>query len=429
MILSQASPFNNRSFAIFWCSRVLTSLAFQMHIVAVGWQLYALTGDPLDLGLVGLVQFAPVIMLVLVTGQVADRFDRRYVVLASRLALMLCLLWLAWWSHAGAVRRSLVFVIVFLIGVCQAFQMPSSQAMIPTLVSAPQLPAAIAWGSIGFQGATVVGPALGGFLYLAGPTVVYGVSAAFYLLSALMVLAVEQRFDKSMRKPVTRESLFAGFTFIWSQPVILGAISLDLFMVLLGGATALMPIFAGEILAVGPWGLGLLRAAPGVGAMLTALVFAVRPLRRRVGRWMFLAAAGFGLCTIGFGLSTNLWVSLAVLVLLGASDMINIVIRQSIVQLDTPDAMRGRVSSVNGVFVGASNRLGEFESGITAAWLGAVPATVLGGVGTLLVAALWLRWFPALWNRDGLQRSSHGAASGRAAPTTANAVPSSARFK
>lgn len=377
-----------------------------MHIVAVGWQIYALTKDPLDLGLVGLVQFLPVILLVLVTGQVADRFDRRYVVIISRASLTLCLLALAWWSFSDAVNRPVVFVVVFLIGICHAFQMPSSQALIPTLVTAAQLPKAIAWGSIGFQGATVVGPAVGGFLYLAGPTVVYAVCAVLYLLAGLMVFGVRRHGSQAQRKPITRESLFAGFSFIRSQPVILGAISLDLFMVLLGGATALMPIFAGEILAVGPWGLGLLRAAPGVGAVSMAVVFAFRPLRNRVGRWMFAAAAGFGLTTIAFGLSSHLWVSLGVLVLLGAADMVNIVIRQSIVQLDTPDEMRGRVSSVNGVFIGASNRLGEFESGLTAAWLGVVPATVLGGVGTLIVAALWVRWFPALWHRERLQRDS-----------------------
>ncbi len=375
-----------------------------MHIVAVGWQIYALTQDPLDLGLVGLVQFLPVVLLVLVTGQVADRFDRRRVVFVARLALAVCLFSLAWWSYAGAVSRPVVFVIVFLIGVCHAFQIPSSQALIPTLVTAAQLPKAIAWGSIGFQGATVVGPAMGGFLYLAGPTAVYSLCGVLYLLSGLLVTRVHQQGPRSKRPPVTRQSLFAGFVFIRSQPVILGAISLDLFMVLLGGATALMPIFAGEILKVGPWGLGLLRAAPGVGAVAMAVVFAFRPIRRRVGRWMFGAAAGFGVMTILFGLSSNFWLSLAVLVLLGASDMVNIVIRQSIVQLDTPDHMRGRVSSVNSVFIGASNRLGEFESGLTAAWLGTIPSTVLGGVGTLLVAALWVRWFPALWQREGLRR-------------------------
>lgn len=374
-----------------------------MHIVAVGWQLYDLTRDPLDLGLVGLVQFLPVVLLVLVTGQVADRFDRRMVVMASRAALSLSLILLAAWSFDGEIVRWQVFVIVFLIGVCHAFQMPSSQALIPTLVTARQLPRAIAWGSIGFQGATVVGPALGGFLYLAGPTTVYGLCAALYALSGLLVVWVRPRRTPPPRQPVTRESLFAGFSFIRSQPVILGAISLDLFMVLLGGATALMPIFAGEILQVGPWGLGMLRAAPGVGAVTMAICFAFRPIRRRVGRWMFVSALGFGLMTIAFGLSSNLYVSLGVLVLLGASDMINIVIRQSIVQLDTPDAMRGRVSSVNGVFIGASNRLGEFESGVTAAWWGVVPATIVGGIGTLIVAGLWIRLFPALWRRDHLQ--------------------------
>jgi len=397
------SPFKNRSFAIFWCSRVLGSLAFQMHIVAVGWQLYDLTRDPLDLGLVGLVQFLPVVLLVLVTGQVADRFDRRIIVMVSRAALALSLLLLAAWSYDGAIVRWQVFVIVFLIGVCHAFQMPSSQALIPTLVTARQLPRAIAWGSIGFQGSSVVGPALGGFLYLAGPTTVYALCAVLYVLSGLLVLLVKQRRMSAPRQPVTRDSLFAGFSFIRSQPVILGAISLDLFMVLLGGATALMPIYAGEILLVGPIGLGMLRAAPGVGAMIMAVSFAYRPIRRQVGRWMFVAAIGFGLTTIAFGLSSNLYVSLSVLVLLGASDMINIVIRQSIVQLDTPDAMRGRVSSVNGVFIGASNRLGEFESGLTAAWWGAAPATIVGGIGTLIVAGLWIRWFPALWARDHLQ--------------------------
>ena len=404
MLPSDTRVFAHRPFAVFWLSRVVGNLAFQMQVVAVGWQVYSLTGDPLDLGLVGLIQFLPSLFLLLVVGQVADRYDRLKVVLLSRLALAAALGVLAVVAAVGAASREAIFLVVLAIGAAHAFQQPTSQAVVPQLVPTALLPKAIAWSSIGFQGSSIVGPAVGGFLYLAGPAAVYGVSFLLYLASALLVLAVRPVQKAPAREPVTRDSLLAGFAFIRANPVILGAISLDMFMVLLGGATALMPVFAQEILLVGPWSLGLMRAAPGVGALLMAAAFAIRPLQRRVGRAMFVAAAGFGVSIIVFGLSRNLWLSLAALAALGAFDMINIVVRQSIVQLDTPDAMRGRVAAVNGVFIGASNQLGEFESGLTASWWGVVPATVVGGIGTLVVAGLWIKLFPALWARDRMHR-------------------------
>ncbi|MGB7304434.1 MAG: MFS transporter [Burkholderiaceae bacterium] len=400
--------FTYRPFAIFWASRVIGGLALQMQVVAVGWQVYELTGDPLDLGLVGLIQFFPSIILLLLVGQVADRMNRRWVVFFARILLALAVSVLVVASATGQISRDLIFVVVFFIGIAQAFHMPTSQAMIPGLVPAAALPKAIAWGSIGFQSASIIGPAIGGLLYIAGPTTAYSVCLVLQLLAAGLILAVKYQRPSRRREPLNAESLFGGFTFIRSHPVILGAISLDLFMVLLGGATALMPVFAREVLLTGPLGLGLLRAAPGVGAVGMAIVFSRWPIRQRVGRWMTVSAIGFGCSIIGFGLSAYLPLSLFFLVSLGAFDMINVVIRQSIVQLDTPDEMRGRVSSVSTVFIGASNQLGEFESGLTASLWGAVPATIVGGCGTVLVALLWIRLFPALWNRDRLIRSDPG---------------------
>lgn len=399
---SASGLFAQRDFLIFWSSRVAGSLAFHMQAVAIGWQMFALTGDPLDLGLIGLVQFVPAALLVLVVGQVADQFDRRRVVLAARLSLAASAVVLALMSAQGALQPGLILALVFWIGTAQAFHLPTAQAITPNLVPPTMLPQAIAWSSIGFRGSAVVGPAIGGFLTLADPWVVYALAAGLYAVSGLVVMMVRLRGVPRRREPVTRETLLAGFTFIRGRRVVLGAITLDLFMVLLGGATALMPIYAGEILQAGPSGLGLLRAAPGVGAVLMALWLVVAPFERGVGRRMFIAAAVYGLATIAFGLSANMVWALSALVVLGAADMVNVVIRQSIVQLDTPDAMRGRVGSVSAVFIGASNRLGEFESGLTAAWWGTVPATVVGGVATVAVTALWIRWFPELWRRERL---------------------------
>ncbi len=392
----------HRDFLLFLGLRVLSNVGYHMQTVAIGWQMYALTGDPLDLGLVGLVQFFPSVLLVLVVGQVADRFDRRVVVFFARLALMLAALSLAWAAAHDFADPPLLLSVVFFIGVAQSFHMPTAQAVTPTLVPAVLLPKAIAWSSVGFRLSVIVGPMVGGFLILAGSWVVYAVCGLLQAIAAILVLRVKLKRPGRMREPVSRKTLLAGFTFIRDRPVVLGAITLDLFMVLLGGATALMPVYAGEILQVGPWGLGLMRAAPGFGAVAMALWLLRRPLERRVGRRMFAAAAVYGLATIAFGLSESLAWALSALAVLGAADMISVVIRQSVVQIDTPDDMRGRVAAVNVVCIGGSIRLGEFESGLTASWWGTVPATIVGGVATLAVTGIWIRLFPALWRRERL---------------------------
>ncbi|MEZ5649625.1 MAG: MFS transporter [Burkholderiaceae bacterium] len=421
---SHASLFAHRDFMLFVGLRVLSNVGYHMQTVAVGWLMFELTGDPLDLGLVGLVQFVPSVLLVLVVGQVADRFDRRKVVLVARLAMGLAAALLSWALASGNHAPGLLLGFVFWIGVVQAFHMPTAQAVTPTLVPPVLLARAIALSSMGFRGSVIIGPMIGGFLILAGGWVVFAVGALIQLLAALFVMQVKIARPTRLRDPVSRDTLWAGFRFIRERPVVLGAMSLDLFMVLLGGATALMPIFASEILQAGPSGLGLMRAAPGVGSVLMALWLLRNPLERRVGRLMFIACGIYGLCTIAFGLSPNLPFALVVLTILGAADMINVVIRQSIVQLDTPDEMRGRVASVNVVAIGASIRLGEFESGVTASWWGAIPATVVGGFGTLAVAVLWMRWFPALWRRERLVAGEDAAVQDQSGKARQSGIPS-----
>jgi len=289
-------------------------------------------------------------------------------------------------------------------GIARAFEAPSNSALLPQLVPPGLFARAISLSSASQQATIIAGPALGGFIYAAGPTASYGTCAVLFLLASLLIATIRIAAPVAAREPVDMQSLFAGFSFIRNQPVVLGAISLDMFAVLLGGATALLPIYAREILHTGPWGLGLLRSAPAIGALAMSIYLARRPLERNAGRAMFIGVAVFGVATIVFALSSSVVLSLCALVLLGAADMISVVIRSALVQLETPDAMRGRVSAVNWLFIGTSNQLGEFESGVTAALLGVVPAALLGGVGTLLVAALWMRLFPALLQRDRLVR-------------------------
>lgn len=375
-----------------------------MQAVAVGWQVYDLTRRPLDLGLVGLVQFLPSLSLALVTGHVADRYDRRRVLGLCVAVETLCALLFLTLSVGGNTDETWLFGVLFLFGIARAFEFPASVALLPNLVPVHQLVNAAAWSSSAWQTATIVGPAVGGLLYAVGPGVVYSGCAVLFSISALLVSMLNIERVTTERKAVTWASLVAGITFIRSQPLVLGAVSLDLFAVLLGGATALLPIYARDILQVGPWGLGVLRSGPAVGALVTALVVARRPISRRAGPLLLGTVGVFGLATIGFGLSRNLWLSLGLLVLLGASDMVSVVIRRVLVLAATPDDMRGRVSAVESVFIGASNELGEFESGVTAAWFGVVPAVVLGGVGTIVVVALWARLFPQLRHVDDLSR-------------------------
>ncbi|MBT9236536.1 MFS transporter [Pseudomonas sp. MG-2] len=393
---------HHRPFLAFWLARVFTASGFQMLTVAIGWHLYQLTGNVLDLGLVGLVEFAPRVLFMLHTGHVADRYDRRKVAALCQSLQGLIALALALGSATDNVTRELIFALAFLLGATRSFEMPATQALLPNVVPAGLFPRAVAASASATQAATIVAPAVGGFLYAFGSIWVYGPTVALYAIACVLTLSLQARGQVAQRGRASLESLLAGIRFIRSRPDILGAISLDLFAVLLGGATALLPVFAKDILLTGPLGLGLLRSAPAVGALLMSLWLARFPFERNVGRTMFTAVGVFGVATITFGLSTSFWFSLAVLVVLGAADMISMVIRGAFVQLETPDEMRGRVSAVNGLFIGASNQLGEFESGVTAHWFGTVPAVVLGGVGTLLVTGVWIRLFPTLAKRDRL---------------------------
>ena len=396
----QRGPLSHRPFAWYWLARVATTIAAQIQVVAVGWQMYELTGSALALGLVGLVQFAPSALLLFGVGPVVDRFDRRRILIICRLIEGTAALCLAIASHQGWLDRNLIFGFVFLIGASRAFDMPAAQALLPSLVPPEILSRAVALSSSAHQAATIVGPAIGGLLYVAGPQVVYATSGTLFLLAAGLLSMVRARRIDPPRQRVSMQYLFAGITFIRRHPVLLGAISLDMFAVLLGGATALLPIYAKDILHTGPWGLGLLRSAPAVGALAVAVFLSRRPLDRRVGRLLLGAVAVFGLATLVFAVSHWLALTLAALTLLGASDMISVVIRMSLVQLGTPDDMRGRVGAVNSLFIGASNQIGEFESGVTAAWFGAVPSVIIGGIGTLLVVLIWARVFPELARRD-----------------------------
>ncbi|MDP3083949.1 MAG: MFS transporter [Rubrivivax sp.] len=403
--MDNASLFTQRAFMRLWFARLAGTAANQMVMVAVGWQMYDLTGSAWDLGLVGLLQFLPALALVLPAGHVIDRYQRARIV-AACLALQAAVCALLWAGSAGGwAGRELLLGISILLGAARAFQMPAQQALTPALVPAAVLPRALAFSSAGMQGAIIAGPALGGFVYVAGPSAVYALCAALFLLSTTLCLLIRYAHAPS-REPLTLHNLLAGVRFVWQHKVVLGAISLDLFAVLLGGATALLPMFAKDVLQVGPWGLGLLRAAPAVGALAISLALTRWPLRRRTGHTLLGAVAMFGLATLVFGLSTSFSLSMLALAVAGGADMVSVVIRQTLVQLETPDAMRGRVSSVNSVFIGGSNQLGEFESGATAALLGPVGSVVLGGIGCLLVASLWLKLFPELAQRDELVQAS-----------------------
>ena len=388
------------AFGWFWCSRVAGGMAFQICAVAVGWQVYELTHSTFQLGMVGLVQFLPIVLLTLPAGHVADRYDRRLVYGGSLAVqgLALSVLALGSWGHWLGITG--IYSLVALIGSARAFQGPTTQALMPTLVPEPLVPKAIAWTSGGFQTATIVGPSIGGLLYVFGAAAPYATAAAMVLLSTGFVALMRQERSVRPRPPATFDSVFSGIRFIRDHPVILGSISLDLFAVLLGGATALLPVFASDLLHVGAVGLGALRSAPAIGSLAMSVYLGRHPPTRRVGQRMFIAVIVFGLATIVFGLSRSFLLSLGVLAVLGAADTISVVIRSSLVQLETPDEMRGRVGAVNFLFIGTSNQLGEFESGVTASLFGTVPATVLGGIGTLVVAAVWMRLFPSLRTFD-----------------------------
>ena len=399
---SFADLLQQKSFIRMWCARLLGTGGMQMLMVAVGWQMYELTGSAWDLGLVGLYQFAPALLLMLVAGHVADRVHRGRIVAACLLLQMGVAVVLVLSTHEGWVSRSVLLGLSVVLGMARAFQMPAQQALTPLLVPPAMLPRAMAFSSAGTQAAIIGGPALGGLIFVAGAGAVYASCAALFAAGSVLVFLVRYDHVSAPRAPVTLDTLLAGVRFIWERKPVLGAVSLDLFAVLLGGAVALLPMFAKVILHVGPWGLGLLRSAPAAGALVMSVVLTRWPVERRVGHKLLAAVALFGLCMVVFGLSTSLWLSLAALAISGGADMVSVVIRQTLVQLETPDPMRGRVSAVNSIFIGASNQLGEFESGATAALLGPVGSAVLGGVGTLLVAAFWFKLFPSLAQRDRL---------------------------
>ena len=375
-----------------------------MITVGVGWQMYALTGSALDLGLVGLAQFVPSVLLLLLAGHVADRHDRRRVLQMCAVAEALAALTLGAGSALGMLTPRAIFALVFLVGAARAFRTPTMQALLPSLVPESMLARAIAANTTASQAASVAGPAIGGIVYIAGPAVVYGACAALFVAAGALIHFVRPRRLQQRPSPSTGlASMLDGIRFIRHRPVVLGAISLDLFAVLLGGATALLPIYARDLLHTGPWGLGLLRSATAVGALGMALWLAHHPLGARAGRKMFVAVAVFGAATIVFGVSRSFALSLAALVVLGAADVVSVVVRHTLVQLETPDHMRGRVSAVNALFFGTSNQLGEFESGVMAAWLGVVPSVVVGGLGTLVVVMLWIKLFPDLAGFDRLE--------------------------
>lgn len=383
-------------FVRFWLSRVLSALGYQIAAVAIGWHVYAKTGSAYHLGLIGLAQFVPMVLLTFVVGQIADRFDRRRIVMLCQALQAATLAAVAIGIVADWLSVPMIFAAVALLGAARAFEHPTFSALLPALLPADLLARALAISSSAMQTATIIGPSVGGLLYVFGAGVPLTLGALCFAAASAMTALISVERAPPSREPVTFHSVFSGVLFIRSRPLILGTLSLDLFAVLLGGIAALLPIFARDILDTGPWGLGLLRSAPAVGAIAMSFVLMRLPMHRHVGLKMFAAVIVFGLCTIVFAVSTNIYLSLAALVVMGAADNVSVVIRNALVLLSTPDEMRGRVNAVNSLFIGASNQLGDFESGMVAGLVGAVPAGIIGGIGTVLVALLWMRLFPAV---------------------------------
>lgn len=393
-----------RDYTVYAAARFCATLCWMMLDVAVGWQVYAITRNPLDLGLVGLAQFLPFVVLVLPAGHVADRADRRLVLLAAYFVAAAAVGVLVWFTLSGVHLVWPVFLAMALSGAARAFWMPTSQAMTPNLVPPEAFQNAVAMNSMLLQIGVIAGPSLGGVLYLLGPAVVYGTALALLLIILLLISMIRPFRAAAPAKAFSASDLLEGIRFVLHKRAVLGAISLDLFAVLFGGATALLPIYASDVLHIGPAGLGVLRTAPGVGAALMAIALAFNPIERHAGRRMFGGVAAFGAATVVFGVSRAFWLSLPALAVLGAGDMLSVYIRHVLVQLETPDEIRGRVSAVNSMFIGASNELGEFESGVTARWFGPVPAVIIGGVATLLVIVAYLKMFPELRLLDKFKR-------------------------
>ena len=402
--INSPAIYRDRDFSFFISSRFLSTVAMQVQSVAIGWQIYDIERTPLSLGLVGLCEFVPMFLLTLPAGEIADRFDQRRVLALAQALLGICSALFLLFSLLYP-RDALPFYgVLVLFGAARGFSGPSGQSLLAFLVPPERLAKSIALSSSAFTVAVIAGPALGGFLYAFGPVATYSISFLGFMASAALTTTFGgRRFDRSSVAGVSRlERVIEGIRFVRDRPIVLGAISLDLFAVLLGGAVALLPIFARDILHVGPTGLGLLRSAPAVGAALTAFTLSRYPITRNSGARMFAAVAIFGLATIVFGLSHSFYLSLAALFVTGASDMVSVNVRQSLINFATPDPMRGRVGAVSMLFIGASNELGEFESGITASWFGTVPAVILGGLGTLGVVAVWMWLFPPLRTVDRL---------------------------
>jgi MFS family permease len=395
-----ASLLQHRPFVLYWNARIFSALAFQMVGVAVAWQMYAITGSAFDLGLVGLAQFLPATVLILVAGQLADRYDRRLILQICQGVEGAAAAALAYGSFTGGISKEFILAAVFCLGAGRAFEATTNQALLPAVVPAEMLPRAVAASSVTTQVATISGPAIGGILYAVSPTFVYAICTALFLCATLQLAFVQPARIASTRPPLTFETFFAGLAYIRQNRILLGVIMLDLFAVLLGGATALLPIYAKDVFDVGPWGLGILRSAPAIGALVSLAVLTRAPLQERIGRIEFTAVAVFGLATILFGLSTSFWLSMLALIVLGAADSVSVVIRMTLVQIETPDDLRGRVSAVNSLFVGMSNQIGDFRAGTVAAWIGTTPAVLVGGFGTLVVVAACMHAFPALYRLE-----------------------------
>lgn len=397
---------HNRSLVFLLAARISTAIAFQMLTIAVGWQIYSITQKPIYLGLVGLVQFLPMLLFTLIVGYVADRYDRKLIICFSQIVESIGIFLLAYESHIGSITEERILITIFFISTANAFQSPPMQSLLPNVVSKEVFPEVAALSASTAQFAFIIGPAIGGILYALGPQVVYSVAGVLALTTSVLILFVSIMEESRNSEPVTINSIFGGIAYIRSKPAILGAISLDLFAVLFGGATALLPVYASNILKIGPLGLGLLRSAPAIGALITSAFLARKPLKRNEGIKMFIAVILFGIFTIIFAVSTSFLLSFVSLVLLGASDVISVVVRLTLIQLKTPDNMRGRVNAVNSMFIGTSNQLGEFESGLTASLFGVVPAVLLGGIGSIIIAILWMKLFPELLHATDLGKST-----------------------
>ena len=394
--LTSSNALYHRSYVFYLAALGSAGFAVQIMSVAVGWQVYDLTRNPLDLGFVGLAQFLPALLLVLVTGLIADKFNRRLIIGLCLLVEVACALGLLIFTLSAFRHVWPIFVILVGFGTARAFMNPAADALAPNLLPKTALAHGISLNSMTWQITTITGPVAGGLLYGISGEVAYGVSMCLMAVAIFCVVLIGRVPQLNHAQETSLATLLAGFKFIRSEQIVLGAISLDLFAVLLGGAVALLPIYARDILEVGPWGLGLLRAGPGIGAIIMAIWLSKFPIKDKAGVILFLFVAGFGFCTIVFGLSKSVPLSIVALALMGACDMVSVYVRETLMQLWTPDAVRGRVNAVNRVFIGASNELGEFRAGVVAAWIGAVAAVAIGGAGTMGVAFLWSRWFPEL---------------------------------